>query len=108
MFIGGLPHTITEADLKRFFSEFGELEDYVVMVDRMTGKPRGFGFVTFAQQESVDRVMDKRDALKIKGKWIDCKRATPKEPSPQTEAKHKQAAQKAQEPKALEEEFNLE
>ena len=57
VFIGGLPHTITEADLKKFFSDYGELEDYVVMVDRMTGKPRGFGFVTFAQVESVDKVM---------------------------------------------------
>lgn len=36
MFVGGLPKTANEEDLKDYFSQFGELEDYVVMIDRDT------------------------------------------------------------------------
>lgn len=77
--MGGLPHSVTDEELKNHFSHFGEIEDYVVMVDRTTGKPRGFGFVTFTTEDPVDRVMAEKDNQRIKGKWVDCKRAQPKE-----------------------------
>lgn len=79
VFIGGLPHSVTDEELKIHFSTYGEIEDYVVMVDRATGKPRGFGFVTFSTEDPVDLVMAEKDNQIIKGKWIDCKRAQPKE-----------------------------
>lgn len=79
VFVGGLPHSVTEAELKVYFSKYGSLEDYVVMVDRHSGKPRGFGFVTYSSVASVDRVMEKKETHSLKGKWVDCKRATPKE-----------------------------
>lgn len=79
VFVGGLPHSVTNEELKQYFEKYGELEDHVVMVDRNTGKPRGFGFVTYVDVNCVDKVMDQKDSHKLKGKWIDCKRATPKE-----------------------------
>lgn len=49
------------------------------MKDRITGKPRGFGFVTFIKQDSVDKVMRNYSNNFIKDRWVECKRATPKE-----------------------------
>jgi len=61
VFVGGLPHSVSDEELKEHFSIYGEIEDYVVMVDRNTGKPRGFGFVTFTTEDPVDLVMEERD-----------------------------------------------
>mmetsp|Transcript_21874 Transcript_21874/g.34281 ORF Transcript_21874/g.34281 Transcript_21874/m.34281 type:complete len:80 (+) Transcript_21874:158-397(+) len=48
VFIGGLASETVESDLKDYFGAYGELTDVVVMRDKMSGKGRGFGFVTFA------------------------------------------------------------
>lgn len=57
LFVGGLPKTAKEDDLLEYFSQFGPLEDYVVMVDRDTQKPRGFGFVTFKDAKTIEKVL---------------------------------------------------
>lgn len=48
------------------------------MNDRETGRPRGFGFITFENSECVDRVLDRQGSLNIRGKSIEVKRAQPK------------------------------
>lgn len=78
IFVGGLPHGISEPEFKQYFSQYGEIEDWVVMYDRGTKKPRGFGFVTYADERSIDLVLRDKYQHKIKNKWIECKRATPK------------------------------
>jgi RNA-binding protein Musashi len=81
MFVGGLSSEVTDQDFREYFQQFGELEDSVVMFDRDTQRPRGFGFITFVNEESVDRVLMNFNHNAIKGKWVECKRATPKEMS---------------------------
>jgi RNA recognition motif-containing protein len=49
----------------------------MIKYDKFTGKPRGFGFVTYEDLESVDKVIKQKNALFIREKWIDCKIATP-------------------------------
>lgn len=71
IFVGGLPHGLTESDFKNYFSQFGEIEDFVVMHDRNTGKPRGFGFVTYTDDRSLDLVMKHKLQHKLNGKWIE-------------------------------------
>lgn len=89
IFVGGLPHGVTEAgaalsvseaEFTAYFSQYGEIEDSVIIHDRETGKPRGFGFVTYKNEASVDFVLRDKHKHKIKGKWVECKRATPKAP----------------------------
>lgn len=79
MFVGGLPKATTDDDLKTYFSKFGELDDYVVMIDRDSQKPRGFGFVTYKSEESVKEVLQNYDHHTIRNKWVECKLATPKD-----------------------------
>lgn len=55
IFVGGLPYHTTDATLKEFFDQFGEIEEAVVITDRQTGKSRGYGFVTMADQPAAER-----------------------------------------------------
>lgn len=49
------------------------------MFDRETKRPRGFGFVTFMSEDAVERVLDNYENNFISGKWVECKKATPKD-----------------------------
>ncbi|KAJ3672993.1 hypothetical protein LUZ60_006367 [Juncus effusus] len=82
IFVGGLPSSITEPDFKLYFEQFGSISDVVVMYDQTTQRPRGFGFITFDLEESVDRVLAKSTFHQLNGKMVEVKRAVPKEVSP--------------------------
>jgi cold-inducible RNA-binding protein len=60
VFIGNLPFTVTSADLEQLFGQFGEIIGVNIREDRATRRPRGFAFVTFADeasaQESVNSI----------------------------------------------------
>ena len=45
IYVGNLPFTATEAEVREMFEEFGEIESVSLITDRETGRPRGFGFV---------------------------------------------------------------
>ena len=47
LFIGGLAGTVTSESMREFFSQFGKVVDATVMLDRETGRSKGFGFVSF-------------------------------------------------------------
>ncbi|XP_019433752.1 PREDICTED: heterogeneous nuclear ribonucleoprotein 1-like isoform X2 [Lupinus angustifolius] len=81
IFVGGLPSTIIESDFKKYFDQFGIITDVVVMYDRNTQRPRGFGFITFDSEEAVERVLYKT-FHELSGKMVEIKRAVPKELSP--------------------------
>ena len=54
VFAGGLPWEAEDSDLSAAFSHFGPVEDAKVIMDKETGKSRGFGFVTFADDADAD------------------------------------------------------
>lgn len=76
IFVGGLAPEITEKEFGDYFSAFGIVKDAVVMVDRNTGLSRGFGFVTFEKEDTVDLIM--KQEHEIMGKYIETKRAEPR------------------------------
>jgi len=76
LFVGGLAPHIKEPDLKEFFSRFGDIKDIVVLKDSLSGKSRGFGFVTFILESSVEEVL-KNPRYELGGRTIQCKRAQP-------------------------------
>merc|ERR1712001_234674 len=78
IFIGGLNYNSTEDSLKSHFSQYGELVDVVVMKFPDTKRSRGFGFVTFSNDQEVDACQTARPHT-IDGKTVETKRATPRE-----------------------------
>ena len=77
VFIGGLARETTTEGLRGYFERFGDISDCVVMKDRSTGLPRGFGFVTYASQLVADRVVHHRHM--IDGKEVEAKPAVPRD-----------------------------
>ena len=61
IYIGNLPYQATEQDVQTLFAQFGDIENVAIIKDRDTGRPKGFGFVTFVAQNSA------QDALKMDG-----------------------------------------
>lgn len=80
IFVGGLPHNLTDGELKSYFDSFGTIVDAVVIHDKEYSKPRGFGFVTFDSEEAVDSVL-KKSFHQLNNKRVEVKRAVPKEVS---------------------------
>ncbi|KAH7058824.1 hypothetical protein B0J12DRAFT_375176 [Macrophomina phaseolina] len=76
IFVGGVSQEATEQDFKSFFEQFGRVIDATLMMDKDTGRPRGFGFVTFDGEAAVDACL--QGPLAILGKPIEVKRAQPR------------------------------
>lgn len=62
LYIGNLSHETTEQELRTMFSEAGTVGTVDVIMDRQTGEPRGFAFVTMSSQEEADKAISMFDA----------------------------------------------
>jgi len=60
IFVGSLPWSINNDSLKELFSQYGEVTEAVVIMDRETQRSKGFGFVTFATPESAQKALEMR------------------------------------------------
>jgi len=70
LFIGGLAWATTDESLQSAASQYGEIEEVKIITDRETGRSRGFGFVTFVDDESAAKCKDEMDGLAIDGRNI--------------------------------------
>jgi len=77
IFIGGIDPMVSEGEFNEFFSKFGTIIDCQLMIDKDTGRSRGFGFITFDSPDAVDRVCVNK-YLTLKGKAMEVKRAAPR------------------------------
>ena len=80
LFVGGLSWETTDSDLKKTFSAYGEVTEAKVITDRETGRSRGFGFVTFAEDENAKSAISKLDGSSLDGKTIKVNEAQEKSP----------------------------
>jgi len=81
LFVGGLPQNTTANELREQFEKFGVVSDAVVMIDPVTSRSRGFGFVCFLPgpegASAVVSSLQQYDNHRIRGKWIEVKSAAP-------------------------------
>ncbi|KAF8714007.1 hypothetical protein HU200_027998 [Digitaria exilis] len=82
LFVGGVPSSAQEAELRAHFARFGEVRSVVVMRDRETGHGRGFGFVEFEDEAAAAAALGDGDKPRhfICGRMVDVKRARTRAP----------------------------
>ena len=56
LFVGGLRDNIGENELREYFSSYGDIEIVDLLTDKVTGRKRGFGFITFDDYDAVERI----------------------------------------------------
>jgi cold-inducible RNA-binding protein len=79
LFIGNLPYSATEAELREHLSSVGEPTSVVLPVDRETGRPRGFAFVDYADRTVAEEAIRKFDQAPFKGRGLAVSEARPRE-----------------------------
>jgi RNA recognition motif-containing protein len=70
LFVGSLSWNINDQGLREAFDPFGEISEAVVITDRDTGRSRGFGFVTFEDEEAADKAISALDGTELDGRPI--------------------------------------
>jgi cold-inducible RNA-binding protein len=80
LFVGGLSWGTTDDGLHGAFAQFGEIAEAKVITDRETGRSRGFGFVTFNNDESATKAIAEMDGTELDGRTIKVNEAEDKPP----------------------------
>ena len=80
IFVGGLSWDTTDEGLRQAFASYGEITEAKVITDRDTGRSRGFGFVSFAQDDDAKTAISKMDGTSLDGKTIKVNEAQEKSP----------------------------
>ncbi len=70
LFIGGISWNTGDAELRQAFEAFGEVLEATVVTDRQTGRSRGFGFVSFVEDESATKALSEMDGTELDGRNI--------------------------------------
>lgn len=82
MYVGNLPFDSTEADLRDLFSAHGAVTEVAVVMDRDSGRPRGFAFVTMADKEGMEAAIRELDGKDFNGRPLNVNEARPRENRP--------------------------
>lgn len=80
LYVGGLSWGTDENRLRDAFEAFGSVDDAVVVMDRDTGRSRGFGFVTFADSKASQAAIASMDGNQLDGRNITVNEARAREP----------------------------
>lgn len=79
IYVGNLPYSVTDDSLESNFSAFGPVASAKVMMDRDTGRSKGFGFVEMASAEAAQAAIDGLNGISVQGRAIVVNLARPRE-----------------------------
>ena len=82
LFVGNLPWAATESDIRAHFSQAGEVVSVEVMMDKFTGRPRGFAFVTMGNAQQAQDAIAKTENIDFMGRPLKVNVARPREERP--------------------------
>ena len=77
LYVGNLPFSLGEDELKKLFGEYGEVTDATIIIDRLTGKPRGFAFVTMGSDSGGQQAIQSLNGKEIEGRPLTVNEARP-------------------------------
>lgn len=82
IYVGNLPFGVDKAKLDELFGTFGDIEESIVISDKFSGRSKGFGFVTFKDDESAKKAIAGMNDKEVEGRNIKVNEAKPMEDRP--------------------------
>ncbi|GMT29087.1 hypothetical protein PFISCL1PPCAC_20384, partial [Pristionchus fissidentatus] len=70
VYVGNIPYQTTEDDLGHFFSQAGQVTNVRLVIDRETGRPKGFGFCEFADEQSAQNAISQFNGVDFNGRSL--------------------------------------
>lgn len=82
LYVGGLSYDTTEDGLRETFSQAGTIESAVIIIDKMSGRSKGFGFVEMSSDEEAQKAIEMFNGKELDGRTITVNEARPMEARP--------------------------
>ncbi|MEI8033532.1 MAG: RNA-binding protein [Chlorobiaceae bacterium] len=82
IYIGNLPYTVSEDDLREAFSQFGQVDTANIITDKFSGRSKGFGFVDMPNDSEGREAIESMNDKDLKGRTIKVNEARPREERP--------------------------
>lgn len=79
LYVGGLPYSVSDAQLEELFAQHGSVDSAMVVTDRMTGRSRGFGFVEMSSPDEADQAIKSLNGTQLNGRTLTVNEAKPRE-----------------------------
>lgn len=80
LYVGGLSYDTTQDSLKNYFSQAGTVESAIVIMDKMSGRSKGFGFVEMSTDEEAAKAIEMFDGKEFEGRALKVNEARPMVP----------------------------
>ena len=78
IYVGNLPYNLTDDDLSAAFSEFGEVSSVNIIMDKMSGQSKGFGFVEMPDDSAAEEAIEALNESALNGRNIKVNQARPR------------------------------
>lgn len=78
LYVGGIPYKTSENDLKEFFSTVGTVESAIIIIDKISGRSKGFGFVEMSTEDEANVAIEKLNGAEMGGRNITVSQAREK------------------------------
>ena len=82
LYVGGLPYATTDTELKEAFAVAGNVESAVIIMDKMSGRSKGFGFVEMSSDEEAQKAVEMMNGKDFGGRTLTVNEARPMEDRP--------------------------
>ena len=82
IYVGNLPYSVTEDDLRNAFEAFGSVSSAAVISDKFSGQSKGFGFVEMPDNGEAETAIEALNGSDLKGRSLRVNEARPREPRP--------------------------
>ncbi len=79
VYVGNLPWSVSKDSLTELFSGYGDIEEAIVISDKYSGRSKGFGFVTFKNDDDADKAVSEMNGKDIEGRELKVSEAKPME-----------------------------
>lgn len=79
LYVGGIPYTSTEDDLREHFSSAGSVESAAIITDKFSGRSRGFGFVEMSSDDEAKKAVETLNGTEFGGRTLVVNEARPRE-----------------------------